>query len=879
MRNIKSIIIGLLLAIVILISIAVSVAYFYEEKVSRYLIAELNEYVLSEIEVEEVSFSLIKKFPQASLELKNVLAHSKEGFYSKIQGFNTDTLFFAQSIYIKFNLLDLLSKNYTVSSIHFDQGNINLFVDHLGDPNYIFWNNKENKKENEFNFALSEVKITQADIIFCNDATNFVVKSKVNKVDFEGNFANQNYLMKIKLDQFIEKLSIENIDYIYNKNTKANLDLDIVNDLISIKNGALNLDNLKFKINGSIEKSGNKRTDLLVSGKNLNLKKFIEQLPPKVINEFPNIIGQEGNASLNLKISGNNIKENRSHIEALFLLNDAQLFDVEREIRLSNVNIEGEFSNGIQNNSSTSKLLLKSFKSNLESSYFEGSLEITNFENPHIKLDLSSELYFNEVKEIFKLDTLDIFKGEAKAKIKYIGDYDELRGFTPQNLLTKDYTLNLIIKNGELKFKNHPLVLNEISGEIDLNRTLNTDSLYFKVKNNDFLIKGRISKLFEYFSEKDIFNINAQVYSRNINLDELTLLFQNKTTMNSETFQFPDKIALQLRLDIENFEVGKFYATDIKGNLNYKPKMFSLHEVSFNSMNGRVKAGGVIIQKFNNDFLVKTQSRLTDINMNKLFYSFNNFGQTFITSKNLEGALTGDVYFSSEWSNKIEVRKETVNSECDIIISEGELNDFEPMMGLSRYIDIDELKSIKFSTLKNKITIKDEQVSIPQMDIESSALNISASGNHKFSNDYEYQIKLLLSDLLSGKMKKANRKKQADENIEEDNEGRVILYLLLEGNNEKSKVKYDRKAAQSERKENMKAERKELRQILNEEYGWFKKDSSLNDGSKKGSEKEKFEIEFEENRIIKEKNKEEKIESEQKFIIEWEEDTISSLLE
>ncbi|MDA3952655.1 MAG: hypothetical protein PF485_03345 [Bacteroidales bacterium] len=878
MRNIKSIVIGLLLAILILVSIAVAVAYFYEDKVSRYLIAELNEYILTEVEVEQVNFSLIKKLPNASLELKNVLAYTKDGFYKDIQGYNTDTLFFAQSIYIQLNILDLLSKNYTISSIHFDRGKINLFVDHLGDPNYIFWNKKENTEENEFNFALNEVKITQTDILFCNDAINFVLKSKVNKVDFEGNFSNQNYLMKIKLDQFIENLSVGDIDYVYNKNTKANLDLDIVNNSISIKNGTLNLDNLKLDVNGSIENSGNKKTDLVISGKNLNLKKFIEHLPPRVLNEFPNIIGQKGNATLSLNISGINIKENSPHIEALFLLNEAQLFDIEREIRLSNVNVEGEFSNGTDNNSRTSKLLLKSFNTNLESNYFEGSFELTNFENPHIKLDLSSELYFDEIKEIFNLDTIEIFNGIANAKIKYNGEYEELRRFKPRHLLTKDYTVYLNIKNGEFKLKNHPLVLNEISGEIDLNRTLYTDSLYFKVNNNDFLIKGRISKLFEYFNEKEIFNINARVYSRKIDLDELTLLFQSKTTINSETYQFPDKIALQLRLEIENFEVGKFYATSVKGNLNYKPKMFSLHEISFNSMNGKVKAGGVIIQKLNNDFIVKTQSRLTDINMNKLFYSFNNFGQTFITSQNLEGALTGDVYFSSEWSNKIEVRKETVSSECDITISDGELNNFEPMLGLSRFIDIEELKSIKFSTLKNKISIKDEQISIPQMDIESSAINITASGNHKFNHEYEYQIQLLLSDLLSRKMRKSNRKKQVDENIEEDDEGRAILYLLLEGDKDKSKVKYNRKAARTVRKENLKDERSELRKILNEEFGWFKNDSSLNDASI-NTGKEEFEIEFEENRKTKEKKKEENAESEQNFVIEWEEDSTKQLLE
>ena len=79
----------------------------------------------------------------------------------------------------------------------------------------------------------------------------------------------------------------------------------------------------------------------------------------------------------------------------------------------------------------------------------------------------------------------------------------------------------MVIKDGELKFKNYPLILNEISGNIDLNRTLYTDSLYFKINDNDFLLKGRISKLFEYFNEKDIFNINAEFGYRFAQTDQL----------------------------------------------------------------------------------------------------------------------------------------------------------------------------------------------------------------------------------------------------------------------------------------------------------------------------------------------------------------------
>ncbi|MCD6366773.1 MAG: hypothetical protein J7L46_04450, partial [Bacteroidales bacterium] len=97
------------------------------------------------------------------------------------------------------------------------------------------------------------------------------------------------------------------------------------------------------------------------------------------------------------------------------------------------------------------------------------------------------------------------------------------------------------------------------------------------------------------------------------------------------------------------------------------------------------------------------------------------------------------------------------------------------------------------------------------------------------------------------------------------------LYLLIDGDKDKSRIKYDRKTARTVRKETIKAEKKELKQILNEEFGWFKKDSTINYEAVQDNDQDKFKIEFEENRP--KQKKEEEIESDQKFVIEWEEDT------
>jgi hypothetical protein len=52
------------------------------------------------------------------------------------------------------------------------------------------------------------------------------------------------------------------------------------------------------------------------------------------------------------------------------------------------------------------------------------------------------------------------------------------------------------------------------------------------------------------------------------------------------------------------------------------------------------------------------------------------------------------------------------------------------------------------------------------------------------------------------------------------------MLLKVLGKGEDLKVSYDMKAAASEVKDNFKAERKNLRAILNQEYGWYKNDTA-----------------------------------------------------
>ena len=57
--------------------------------------------------------------------------------------------------------------------------------------------------------------------------------------------------------------------------------------------------------------------------------------------------------------------------------------------------------------------------------------------------------------------------------------------------------------------------------------------------------------------------------------------------------------------------------------------------------------------------------------------------------------------------------------------------------------------------------------------------------------------------------------------------GRTSLLLKIEGNGEDVKVGYDIKAAGNQVKNEIKSERQNLKTILNQEYGWYKNDTTV----------------------------------------------------
>ena len=81
-----------------------------QDKVAGIVLRSLNRNLLTKYEFGSVRLSFLKRFPKASLDLKDVLVHSSPGFDTACFGeMDTDTLLSARSVTMEFRMTDIIA--------------------------------------------------------------------------------------------------------------------------------------------------------------------------------------------------------------------------------------------------------------------------------------------------------------------------------------------------------------------------------------------------------------------------------------------------------------------------------------------------------------------------------------------------------------------------------------------------------------------------------------------------------------------------------------------------------------------------------------------------------------------------------------------------
>jgi hypothetical protein len=362
-------------------------------------------------------------------------------------------------------------------------------------------------------------------------------------------------------------------------------------------------------------------------------------------------------------------------------------------------------------------------------------------------------------------------------------------------------------------------MLENLSGNLRFdNQVIYTDKLTGVLKGNLFELNGKIENVFSYILDNEThLRINAHVYLPELDMDKLFAkkIKDDKTKKEKQPEQelaFPEKIDFEFTFKMDKLSYNQFEAQNAAGKVTLFKNILRVENLQINTCNGKLQTTGSIAQTAGKDFLLKCEAKLSNIDIQKLFFAFTNFGQKNLTDKNIHGVVYSNVVFGANLRKNITLVPSSIVSVIDVVVKDGELNNFLPLESLSKFVELNELKNVRFATLENQIHIERSTITIPSMEIKSNALNLSLLGKHTFSGNIDYQIKLLLKDVLGKKIKN----KKPDENFGEvldDNTGYMYLHLLATGNIENPVFKWDKKSSKKGLQEQFSHQKDQIKEI------------------------------------------------------------------
>jgi hypothetical protein len=844
--------IGKLLAVLILtVSIILFAASFLlKDRVGFIILRSLNKNLSTKLDVGSYRLSFLKKFPKASLELKDVLVHSSHDFNSSaFIGINTDTLLAASFVSVDFKITDIIKGIYTIDRIGARLGKANFFTDTTGHVNYNVYLKNNSAGGVETLIDLKRIDITDIDAYYNSLSAHLIIAGPVKKGKMKSRITGSNIDFTGGTEILIKRFQLFN--FVTDRSIPARLDMDLLSSKngIRFRKGTLYIDNYTMGIEGTV--SSDNFLDLNVTGHNLDIALIRKYLPEKYLNLISDY-DPSGIITANSKIKGLLSHKSNPHVEISWQFKNGKIFYKKSNLIFKDLSFTGHLSNGTKDRFETSSVSIKDFKGRLGSSDYTGEVNLRNFNNPRIDLSLKGRVFPGELKEFFNIKAISRAEGSFDLDLKLINSSWAKKDFSLNGFIDMKPEANLTFNSLTLGFQNNRTLVGGVKGELTIQNAIRAKNIQFNYKGQNIKIDGEFGNLPEWISGRAV-KMSAKA---NVAFDRLIPeAFFSDTTVsakavkNHKAVNFPGDMFLDINFRIESLRYKTFSSSKIAGVLNYKPRTLTFKSINMNSLNGVISGNCFLSQNRNHDIIAKGSFLVTNIDVNKAFTTFHNFGQSFLKAENIKGTLSGSLSLLFPMDSILNFKINTLTAEGNYHLVNGALINFDPVKQLSTFIELSELENISFEQLDNDFFIRNNNLYIPLMEVKSSAADLSVNGKHSFDNDYEYHVKILLSEILSRKRAKNKSNFTEFGVVEDDGLGRTSLLLKIIGKGEVAKVSYDVKAAGTEVKNNFKKEKQTLKAILNQEYGLYKNDSTVN--LKPAEKKSRFKITWDDGDTVK----------------------------
>jgi hypothetical protein len=758
-----------------------SAIYIFKDRIIQQVIVEVNNYMAVPVEVSKVDIDFFHGFPRVSVAFYNVSLIAEN-----------ESILDAQKIYTLINPFELASGKLDFEVLEIIDADLNVYIDKNNKSNLLKLFNSTSQSSDDTSdttetaFSLKAITMKNVNLNYINKFSGGEISLVIDELKGGINLSEGMISSGISSKLSLNKLTLR--DWSSPMHRKLELDLDISYDIetkhLHVAKSAVKLDGAQAALEGDIDFLNQVTMNLDLKTDNLSFNLLSSFLPER----FQSILKKyNGTGSINFdaEINGAVTSRKLPALKAKLELSSVNLKAINYDAHISDLAFMANLSIANLADLSSATLTIDQAQGLLQDKSFNFNFSLKNLLKPVYNGKFKGDVGIDWILAMADYPDYNTAQGQIKVNL-------DIASVTEDNFPAVDGVFTL----EDISFDwSDSIRINGMSGQVLFSeKSIELANLKFNWLDSDLNINGQVEDLMYNLSQPNRqVVLKSDVRANYLAVEDIVTLIRetpdflkSKPADSTAINPVANKIDLDLVAKFDQLKFQRYHGKNVAGEILFQDKVLEITDLTSKGLGGNMRLNGALKIMPNEEIFIQATAVTRGVYLDSLFYTFKNFNQEFIVDENLNGRLFSDIsasmYFKPNW----EFKSNYLIADAKIGIVEGELNDFEPIMALSSYIDDkeDNLSRLRFSDLVNTIRIRNDTIYIPEMSIRTNVRNIALGGYHTLRQHINYQLAVpIINERVD--------KDEAFGAVQKSSKGSPNLLFRIKGTTTDYKVNYD----------------------------------------------------------------------------------------
>ncbi|OBX25652.1 AsmA-like protein [Gelidibacter algens] len=734
------------ITLLIIIVLLIALPFIFQSQIKGVVKNFINENLNANVEFSDVSLSLFRSFPQAHVEVSDLVI-------TNFKPFEDETFATAKNINFTMSVKELFKsadEAIVVNSINVNEALLTLKTDAFGNVNYDIVKESENPQDttaSSFSFDIKDYSIKNSALTYIDVPADLQFYITELNHTGKGTFTGEISELDTKSEANVS-LTMDSINYLNNNHVKldALIDMDLSAQKYTFKENKALINQLPIEFNGFVQLiEEGQNIDLSFKNTGSSFKDFLAVIPEAYSKNLDNV-ETTGNFNINGIIKGKVTETTIPTLDISIKSENASFKYPDLPKRVENIVIDTEIKNETGNVDDT-YVAINTLNFKIDSDVFKSSALIKNLTgNMLVNADVDGTLNLANLTKAYPLELENELSGILRAKLNAAFDmnaietnaYDRIKASGNANIS------NLVFTSDAM---NQPLHI--LKADMTFNpSTVTLNSFNAKTGQSDLSATGTITNLIGFMLSKKVnlkgdFNVNSNTLALNDFMTEetesTTAETSKKAATTTEGLKIPEFLECTITANANTVIYDNLNLKNVKGVLTIKDQQATISNLSSSIFDGILAVSGS----------VSTKADTPSFNLNLDMNSFD-ISQSFTDlellqnlapiAKALKGKLNSNIKISGTLDKEFSPNMNTITGSAIAELLTTNIDEsasplLSKLEGALSFIDFGKLD---LNDLKANLTFANGKVNVKPFNLTYKDIGIVVSGAHGFDKTMSY---------------------------------------------------------------------------------------------------------------------------------------------